>query len=512
MASPSPTMERKESGNGRSNETGGMNMEQGIIPLAPFATSEDIFTLADLYNDGQEPSDFVSTPPRRGKRDTSGRRGVGASERGIATPSPSHLNTTPSSLASPGFVSPGYFNKGTPAVPATNLLNLPGSVHHDDHSPNLLSPMMSPLSATAPHYRVPRASPHFPASAFESPALRGLKNDVVRESHPVWNVSESNKESGAMSGGKGKMSRVQREHMLLDQQQSQIQMFGQFSDYAGKNETREGHSGQTLPMMVHSAANDLIYKFIHNDPTSFRFSSGSSASNEQHNNRGKKVDRSRKEKEGGLRHCSARVRQKVEEKGETTYNEVADILVDELVSSDMEDSAKADVKKENIRRRVYDAINVLRALGIIEKRKQNIRWLGFPPVPEQEILNLEKSNMERCEGLRRKYESLQDIVSQIVAYRNLTIRNAAARTSGTLGDTSSGVVKLPFIMVQTDNASSLSWTISGDRKTYNFTFGDRFALHDDSEILRHLNMMPIESRPPEDILNELALQRSSHVQ
>lgn len=33
---------------------------------------------------------------------------------------------------------------------------------------------------------------------------------------------------------------------------------------------------------------------------------------------------------------------------------------------------------KNIRRRVYDALNVLMAMSIIEKEKKEIRWVGLP--------------------------------------------------------------------------------------------------------------------------------------
>lgn len=40
------------------------------------------------------------------------------------------------------------------------------------------------------------------------------------------------------------------------------------------------------------------------------------------------------------------------------------------------DSSNYDQK--NIRRRVYDALNVLMAMNIISKDKKEIRWIGLP--------------------------------------------------------------------------------------------------------------------------------------
>jgi transcription factor Dp-1 len=41
--------------------------------------------------------------------------------------------------------------------------------------------------------------------------------------------------------------------------------------------------------------------------------------------------------------------------------------------------------QKNIRRRVYDALNVLMAMNIIAKDKKDIRWLGLPTNAKQEL-------------------------------------------------------------------------------------------------------------------------------
>jgi len=74
----------------------------------------------------------------------------------------------------------------------------------------------------------------------------------------------------------------------------------------------------------------------------------------------------------------------VERKLKTTYNEVADELVFEVLHGDPQDSgedeptAARQYDEKNIRRRVYDALNVLLAMDIIEKSKKEIIWRGFP--------------------------------------------------------------------------------------------------------------------------------------
>ena len=48
--------------------------------------------------------------------------------------------------------------------------------------------------------------------------------------------------------------------------------------------------------------------------------------------------------------------------------------------------------QKNIRRRVYDALNVLMAMNIISKEKKEIRWIGLPTNSAQECHNLEVCN------------------------------------------------------------------------------------------------------------------------
>ncbi|VDN27630.1 unnamed protein product [Gongylonema pulchrum] len=130
---------------------------------------------------------------------------------------------------------------------------------------------------------------------------------------------------------------------------------------------------------------------------------------------GRKFPRSA-DKSKGLRHFSTKVCEKVKEKGQTNYNEVADELVAEYFDS--ADVIPADVEKQqydmkNIRRRVYDALNVLMAMNIIEKEKKEIRWVGLPTSSVQECRKLEEEKVKRHERIRQKTDQLQELILQI---------------------------------------------------------------------------------------------------
>lgn len=67
---------------------------------------------------------------------------------------------------------------------------------------------------------------------------------------------------------------------------------------------------------------------------------------------------------------------------------------------------------KNIRRRVYDALNVLMAMNIIEKEKKEIRWVGLPTSSLQECKTLEDEKSKRQERIKQKAEQLHDLIIQ----------------------------------------------------------------------------------------------------
>lgn len=162
----------------------------------------------------------------------------------------------------------------------------------------------------------------------------------------------------------------------------------------------------------------------------------------------------------GLRHFSMRVCEKVEEKGTTTYNEVADELVAEETAGSTNENAMYDQK--NIRRRVYDALNVLMAMNIISKEKKEIRWIGLPTNSVQECQELEKENRERRKRIEAKQQQLKQLILQQVAFTSLVNRNRDAEDRGQQPSPNSAI-QLPFILVNTNKKTHINCSISNDK-------------------------------------------------
>jgi hypothetical protein len=198
----------------------------------------------------------------------------------------------------------------------------------------------------------------------------------------------------------------------------------------------------------------------------------------------------------GLKHFSMKVCEKVKSKGTTTYNEVADELVAEF-SNDPTISRQSfegslsmggdsePFDQKNIRRRVYDALNVLMAINVISKEKKEIKWIGLPTNAAQECLNLEEDKRKLIEMIDEKRKQVRTLLTQQIAYKKLVERNKASQQ--TLSP--NAIIKLPFIIITTDMKTTIDCGISNDRSEYFFTLNNAFGLHDDVEVLKRIGMV-----------------------
>ena len=195
----------------------------------------------------------------------------------------------------------------------------------------------------------------------------------------------------------------------------------------------------------------------------------------------------------GLRSFSLKVCQKVEERDVTTYNEVADELVKEFK---LDPSITFDEK--NIRRRIYDALNVLMAMDIITRDKKNIRWKGFPQSLEKERELVVRRQHELQRELQNKYKEVEKKALQYISLCNIMKRNAsrplapdcadtlsaqahvdkgkeaagALATEGRMGERGgksavkarSAALKIPFVIVQTQVENEIHLEYRNEKK------------------------------------------------
>ncbi|KAM5155037.1 transcription factor Dp-2 isoform 2-T6 [Callospermophilus lateralis] len=200
--------------------------------------------------------------------------------------------------------------------------------------------------------------------------------------------------------------------------------------------------------------------------------------------RSKKGDKNGK----GLRHFSMKVCEKVQRKGTTSYNEVADELVSEFTNSNNHLAADSAYDQKNIRRRVYDALNVLMAMNIISKEKKEIKWIGLPTNSAQECQNLEIEKQRRIERIKQKRAQLQELLLQQIAFKNLVQRNRQNEQQNQGPPALNSTIQLPFIIINTSRKTVIDCSISSDKFEYLFNFDNTFEIHDDIEVLKRMGM------------------------
>ena len=187
----------------------------------------------------------------------------------------------------------------------------------------------------------------------------------------------------------------------------------------------------------------------------------------------------------------------MEEKGQTSYNEVADELVKEFMAqraaeSPSPSSTPSKTKKnqpaydeKNIRRRVYDALNVLMAMDIISKEKKEITWKGLPNNASHDLEMLQREKELRIKEVQRKRECLQELLIQQICFRNLIERNRQ-KAANHMKDVDT--ISLPFIVVNTASQAEILCKGASDWTDVMFDFSHPFEINDDNEILKRLGL------------------------
>lgn len=216
----------------------------------------------------------------------------------------------------------------------------------------------------------------------------------------------------------------------------------------------------------------------------------------------------------GLRHFSMKVCQKVEEKQTTTYNEVADELVKEFGAGRAGSEAcaegmpKSAYDEKNIRRRVYDALNVLMAMDIISKEKKEIRWKGLPSNATHDMEALQREKNIRLNNVRKKRIHLQELLLQHIAFKNLVKRNASRANQAEGSGEEETKIHLPFIIVNTKISTVIECQMSDTRSDIFFNFSAPFEINDDNEVLKRMKM---HKAPQEELPTLIPAQLMSYL-
>lgn len=186
---------------------------------------------------------------------------------------------------------------------------------------------------------------------------------------------------------------------------------------------------------------------------------------------------------GGLRQFSVMVCKKLESKGSSTYAEVADEIIEEFATAQTTTARSLDeILEKNVRRRVYDALNVLMAMDIITREKKEIRWKGLSTTQTKDLEEFKAMHVQLRTRIVRKATYLKDLEEQIAGLQNIIKRNQQLLKNNTAPKEG---FTLPFILVQTSPHATVEIEISEDMQLVHLDFNSTpFRLHDDAYVLK----------------------------
>ena len=130
----------------------------------------------------------------------------------------------------------------------------------------------------------------------------------------------------------------------------------------------------------------------------------------------------------GLKRLSALVRAVVISRPSVTHKEVVTQVLEEVTRSA---GGMREREEKNVKRRLYDSINVLIAAGALAKEGRSLVWKGYPGLKPAE--------------LQDKEDVLRDLVSRHIAIKHLLLRNSTRQLPKG--------IPLPFILSVTPDSS-----------------------------------------------------------
>ena len=152
----------------------------------------------------------------------------------------------------------------------------------------------------------------------------------------------------------------------------------------------------------------------------------------------------------GLKEISKRVMDIIKQNGQTTYRDISDQIVNEI-------KEKSPKDEKNIRRRIYDSLNVMKSMNLFNKDSQSktIMWnydQEFDPLNETENKNeiddknkIDSNNIvELKKSIKEKKEKVVLLSKELQGLKNVLERNRREDQNIPMGEK----LFFPFIIIE----------------------------------------------------------------
>ena len=199
----------------------------------------------------------------------------------------------------------------------------------------------------------------------------------------------------------------------------------------------------------------------------------------------------------GLKEISKRVMEIIKQSGKTTYKAISDQIVNEISEKSLKD-------EKNIRRRIYDSLNVMKSMRLFnrDKNTKTIMWnygQEYDPLDELEDKNefYEKSKENKIDSgdiatlkkeIKEKSSKLELLRMELIGLKNVLERNAREK------DTVPEEQKLyfPFIVIEfpTNKDPKINVALNDNKTKAHFGFDEVISMYGDLDAVSKIGNHP----------------------
>ena len=181
---------------------------------------------------------------------------------------------------------------------------------------------------------------------------------------------------------------------------------------------------------------------------------------------------------------SIKICEKVKSHGTTTCNEVADELLC-LISQELEEDGKLKDDK-NIRRRLYDAVNVLDAVDVLVKTNKDITWKGLSTNHAEQGRRLVSEHDGRRKQIKEKEEAMREQLIQHVTFHNLVCYNQGRHHLPFVRNADN--IFAPFVLISAHPYAEIHCEASRDMSDVMLDVNAPFFVNDENSVLNQMGL------------------------
>ena len=199
----------------------------------------------------------------------------------------------------------------------------------------------------------------------------------------------------------------------------------------------------------------------------------------------------------GLKEISKRVMEIIKQSGKTTYKAISDQIVNEI-------NEKSSKDEKNIRRRIYDSLNVMKSMKLFQKDKSSktIMWnydQEIDPLNEIENKNefIEKNKENKIDSsdiaslkkeIKEKNKKLELLRKELIGLKNVLERNA--RENNNVPEEEK--LYFPFIVIEfpTNKDPKINVALNDNKTKAHFGFDEVISMYGDLDAVSKIGNNP----------------------